>query len=214
MAAFAFRHRVQTIDFIHLDWSAVEGSENGFPVIEDIRSRTRADTAVLYLLLPETCELRMVAAQSGIQTRVKKSSATIGAAMSHWIDSLDGFAQGRVAEDPFFERFPEAMQHRLNQLAIFPLRHFSQQHRGLLGLLAIGRTFEGCFGHRELEAAQHTAQRLAAALGQDSLRHRVSEHRWIGRAKEILRQPEPTAGVQSPPKSSTMFHIAKEVARA
>ncbi len=186
------------IESIHLDRSAVVG----IPLIEDIRSRTGADIAVLYLMMPESCELRAIAADAGIETRVEKASSTIGPAMSYWIDSLDGFAQGRVAEDPFFERFPEAIQHRLKQLAIFPLRGDV-----LLGLLAIGRTFEGRFGQRETEAAQHTAERLAAALGQDSVR-RI----WTERAKESLHQPEP--GLHSARKGSTMFQIAKEAARA
>jgi hypothetical protein len=189
------------LDSIHLDWGAVVG----IPVIEDFRSRTGADIAVLYLLLPGSSELRAIAAQSAIQTRMKKASSTIGAAMSYWIDSLDGFAEGRVAEDPFFERFPEAMQHRLKHLAIFPLRHFSQPHRELLGLLVIGRCFEGRFGDLETEAAQLGAEHLAAELGQDSLRHHLSERMWIERAKEILHNPR---------KRFTIFDIAKEAARA
>ena len=208
MPASAYGKKIPLIDSIHLDWGTAIGSSR----IEDIRARAGADTAVLYLLLSESCELRAIAAQSAIETRVRKASSTIGAAVSYWIDSLDGFAQGRVAEDPFLERFPEAMQHRLKQLAIFPLRHISPQPGGLLGLLVLGRAFDGRFGNRETEAAQHSAEWLAGALAQDTFRSHVSERLWIERAREILRRPEPGTAEQSPPK--TTFQIAKEAARA
>jgi GAF domain-containing protein len=193
------------VDSIQLDWTSVQSNV----LADEIRSGTGADTAVIYLLLPGNGELRAIAAQAAIQTRVKKASVTVGYAMSHWIDTLVGPAQGRVAEGPFLDRFPEAMQYRLKQQAIFPLRLGE-----LLGVMTIGRTSGMRFSRDEMETAVRAARRLATALGRDSRRHEVSERIWIQRAVEILRRAQAEGPLCAAGERFTMSHIAKEVAGA
>lgn len=214
MAALTFPTQSHKVDSIHLDWGSVPEGEDGFP---DIRSLMAADTAVLYLMAPESCELRAIAARCGVPTRVKKASSTIGITMSDWIEALEGPTQGHVSDGPFLERFPEAMQHRLKQLAIFPLRHGE-----LVGLLTIGRISETSFQPVETAAAECVARRLATVIGQNPLRYQVSDRLWISRVKEILRThsgPPAKARMPVPPSHTsrerfTMFRIEKEVAGA
>lgn len=184
MAAFAFQNVVPAIDNIRLDTRVAEAEGDHTFLLDAVRSVTGAQVAVVYVFRAECAELKATAARCTAKTRVKDSSVNIGAAMSEWIESMDGPAQGGPGEQAHFEKFPEVFQYQLRSMALLPLRTAD----GLLGLLTLGRLEETTFDAAALRAANGAARVLTAVLERDTLRHKLSERKVVERAKGILQQ--------------------------
>ncbi len=184
MAALAFEHSIQSIEYIRLDSATADADGDHALLLDAARTLAGSQTAVLYVFKAEASELNAIAVRPHFETRIKNVGATITAGMSKWIESLARPVQGSPAETPLFERFPEVFQYRLNRLAVIPLRAGDS----LLGVLTLGRSADTRFLPQEIEATEKVARLLAAILERDSLQRKLLERKLVERAKGILQQ--------------------------
>lgn len=184
MAAFAMQNIGPDRYYIRLNSGAAEQEHDHALLLETARQRTRSLTAVLYLAEPDGFELNALTARAGVVARVKNVGVTLTAATTGWIGSLDRSAQGRPAEDPNFEKFPEIFQYQLRRLAVVPLRGDGD----FLALLTLGRQTEEIFDAQALSIAERAGRLLTAVLERDSLKRKLLERKLIERAKGMLQQ--------------------------
>lgn len=184
MAAYAFHNDVPAIDSIRLDTKVAEADGNHAFLLEAVRSMTGSQVAVVYHYGKEAAELKASAVRSTVETRVKDASVTVGAAMSRWIESLEQPIVGARGDCGYFEKFPEAFQYRLRNMAVLPLRTSD----GLRGLLTLGRIGETAFDPAAVAAGEGAARLLTAVLERDSLRQKLVERKVVERAKGILQE--------------------------
>jgi GAF domain-containing protein len=100
------------------------------------------------------------------------------------LENLSGPAQGKPPLDPFFEKFPEVIQHRLERVLVTPLRGAED----LLGILTIGRSEDRDFDAAAIDVAQRSARLLTAVIERDSLQQKLAERKLVERAKGILQR--------------------------
>jgi GAF domain-containing protein len=184
MAAFAIHNTAVSHYYIRLDSSITELDTDHSLLLDATRSETASQTATLYTLEPETFELNAIAVRSNIAAQVKDAGVTLSGATTQWLDSLAGPVHGRPAAEANFEKFPEALQYRVQRIAVVPLR----TENTLFGLLTLGRTLETPFDALELETAERAGRLLTALLERDTLRQKLAERKLVERAKGILQQ--------------------------
>jgi len=189
MAAFAFQNVVQNIDYIRLDSAVVEQDGGDALLLDASRLQTGSQIAVIYRYQTALSELRAIAVRSSLTTRVRNAEVTIGAAMSAWIESLEGPAQGSPADARFFDKFPEVFQYRLRRLAVLPLR----AGEDLQGLLTFGRSEADAFDSTAIAAGQRAARLLTSALERDSRRHLTEEQAYLPLRNSFSSSPAGSA---------------------
>lgn len=184
MAAFALQNIVEPRYFVRLDSIIAERDTDYALLLDATRSQTESHTAVIYAFRPETLEINAVTVRSSVAPRLKDVGVTLSAAGSIWLDSLRGAVQGSPDVEPYFEKFPEALQYQVKRLAIVPLR----TDKTLFGLLTLGRAIETRFEARELEVAERAGRLLTGLLERDTLQQKLVERKLVERAKGILQQ--------------------------
>jgi GAF domain-containing protein len=146
--------------------------------------KTGGEAAVVYRFDAEAEEFNAVARRAGLPVRVPDVGATLSDTASQWLEDLRGPAQGKPSLDPFFEKFPEVIQHRLERVLVTPLRGAEE----LLGILTIGRSQDRDFDENAIEVAQRSARLLTAVIERDSLQQKLAERKLVERAKGILQR--------------------------
>jgi GAF domain-containing protein len=170
--------------YIRLNTAAAALDSSLAIALEAAVLRTGAEMAVVYRFDSEAGEFNAVAQHSDLPVCVPDVGATLSESISQWLEDLRGLAQGKPSQDPFFEKFPEVIQHGLERLLVAPLRGSED----LLGILTVGRCEDRAFDEDAAEVAQRSASLLAAALERDSLQLKLAERKLVERAKGILQR--------------------------
>ncbi len=170
--------------YIRLNTAAAEIDSDLTIALEGAIAKTGGAVAVAYRLDAEAGEFNAVARRTDLPARVPDVGATLSDATSQWLEDLSGTAQGKPSVDPFFEKFPEVIQHRLERVLVTPLRGAEE----LLGILTIGRTQDRDFDDDAIEVAQRSARLLSAVIERDSLQQKLAERKLVERAKGILQR--------------------------
>ena len=188
--------------FIRLNTGAADLDSSVRIALDAASPKIDADVAVVYVLNQENAELNAVARRTALVARVPDVGATLSDKTVQWLENLRSPAQGKPSHDPFFEKLPEAIQHRLERVLLAPLRGAEE----LLGILTIGRSGDRIFDEEEVRLAQRSAHLLAAVLERDALRQKLAERKLVERAKGILQQKRRVSEEQA-------YHILRNASR-
>jgi GAF domain-containing protein len=184
MAALALPQVTAGRYYIRQDLAIIETETDYTLLLDAVLSQIEAQTATIYLLDSETSDLAAIAGKSNLEAHIKDVGVTLSGATTRWLNALAGPVHGRPAEEPHFEKFPEALLYRAQRLAIVPLRADDK----LLGLLTLGRIDESPFTPAQLELAARAGRLLAALLERETLRRKLAERKLVERAKGILQR--------------------------
>ncbi len=170
--------------YIRLNSATADMDSDLTIALEGAVLKTGGEAAVVYRFDAEAEEFNAVARRAGLPVRVPDVGATLSDTASQWLEDLRGPAQGKPSLDPFFEKFPEVIQHRLERVLVTPLRGAEE----LLGILTIGRSQDRDFDENAIEVAQRSARLLTAVIERDSLQQKLAERKLVERAKGILQR--------------------------
>jgi GAF domain-containing protein len=184
MASLAMERVNRRRYYIRLNTAAADLDSNLTTVLEGTVLRAGADVAVVYRFDAAAGEFNAVARHTDLPMRVPDVGATLSDATTQWLEDIGGPVQGEPSLDPFFEKFPEVIQHRLERLLVTPLRGAEEW----LGILTIGRSQDRAFDEDAIEVAQRSARLLSAVMERDSLQQKLAERKLVERAKGILQR--------------------------
>jgi GAF domain-containing protein len=184
MASLAIEQADGRRYYIRLNTAVAEIDSDLTIVLEGAVAKTGGEVAVVYRFDAEAAEFNAVARRTDVPVRVPDVGATLSDATSQRLENLSGPAQGKPSLEPFFEKFPEVIQHRLERVLVTPLRGAED----LLGILTIGRSEDRDFDAAAIDVAQRSARLLTAVIERDSLQQKLAERKLVERAKGILQR--------------------------
>ena len=184
MAILAIEQSNRRRFYIRLNGAAADLDSDLTIALDAAVLKAGADVAIVYVLNSETDELNAVARHADLPVRVPDVGATLSDSTSQWLEDLSEPGQGNPSHDPFFEKLPEVIQHRLERVLVAPLRGTEE----LLGILTLGRSEDREFDEPAIRIAERSARLLAAVVERDSLQRKLVERKLVERAKGILQR--------------------------